>query len=106
MSSIVSAPIFGAMIKSFGQKGDVDRVRELWKQMTARGMQPGPVTFGCMAEALMMYGQPDEALELIHIHADSEETRPSIDTVICTTVLKGFAMARRSKDVFSTYEEM
>ena len=43
MSSIVSAPIFKAMIKSFGQKGDVDRVRELWKQMTARGLQPCPV---------------------------------------------------------------
>ena len=42
MSSNVSAPIFQAMIKSFGQMGDVVRVRELWKQMSARGLQPGP----------------------------------------------------------------
>ena len=53
-----------------------------------------------------MNGLPDEALELIHIHAVSEETRPSINTVIYTTVLKRIVMARRSKDVFSTYEEM
>ena len=39
------------MIKSFGQMGDVDRVRELWKQMTVRGLQSGPLTFGCMADA-------------------------------------------------------
>ena len=43
MSSVVSAPIFRAMIKSFGQMEEVDRVRELWKQMTARGLQPGVV---------------------------------------------------------------
>ena len=58
MSSNVSAPIFGAMIKSFGQIKEMDRVRELWKQMTARGLQPDPVIFGCIAEALAMNGQP------------------------------------------------
>ena len=100
MSSLVSAPIFGAMIKSYGQMGDVDRVRELWKQMTSRGLQPDPLTFGCMAEARVMNGLPDEALELIHIHAVSEETRPSINTVIYTTVLKRIVMARRSKFFF------
>ena len=31
---------------------------------------------------------------------------PFINTVTYTTVLQGFAMARRAKDVFSTYEEM
>ena len=88
MSSNVSAPIFGVMIKSFGQMGDVDRVRELWKQVTGRGLQPGPLTFGCMVEALALNGQPDEALELIHTHANSEEARPSINLFTYTTVLK------------------
>ena len=87
MSSNVSAPIFGVMIRSFGQMGDVDQVRELWKQMTARGLQPG-LTFGCMAEALALNGQPDEALELIHSHANSEEARPCINPVTYTTDLK------------------
>ena len=74
--------------------------------MTARGLQPGPLTFGCMVEALVMCGQPDEALELIHSHAISEETRPCINTVTYTTDLKGFTMAKRAKEVFSTNEEM
>ena len=43
MSSIVSVPIFKAMFKSFGQEEEVDLVRQLWKQMSARGLQPGPV---------------------------------------------------------------
>ena len=75
------------MIKSFGQIEEVDRVRELSKQITARGLQPGPVTFGCMAEALAMNEQPDEAMEFIHIHADSEETKNFINTFIYTTIL-------------------
>ena len=44
MSSIVSAPIFGAMIKSSGHLGDVEQVREPWKEMNARGLQPGSLT--------------------------------------------------------------
>ena len=70
------------------------------------GLQPGPVTFGCMAEALAMNGQPDEAIEFIHIHADSEETKNFINTVTHTTILKGIAMARRAKGVLSTCEMM
>ena len=35
------------MVKYFGQMGVVDRVRELWKQMTPRGLQPGPLAFSC-----------------------------------------------------------
>ena len=46
------------------------------------------------------------ALTMIHSHVDSEETRPFINMVTYATVLKGFVMARRAKDVFSTYEEV
>ena len=43
----------------------------------------------------MTNGLPDEALELIHIHTATEETRPSINAVIYTTVLKRIVMARQ-----------
>ena len=32
------------MEKIFGQLGVVDRVRKLWKQLTPRGLQPGPLS--------------------------------------------------------------
>ena len=91
--------------------------------MTARGLQPGLLTFGCMADAHTSPGpwrvppldakcvrgrgssgsraprfaaQEQKTLELIliHSHANSEVTR------------KGFTMAKRAKEIFSTYEEM
>ena len=42
------------MIKCFGQTGAVDRVRELWKQLTSHKLQPSPVTISCMTAALAM----------------------------------------------------
>ena len=98
MSSNVSAPIFETIIKSSGQLGGVDWVCVLWKEMNARGLRPGPATFGCMAEGLVMNGQPDEALKLICSHADSEEFRPFINTVTYATVLSGFALAEHDKE--------
>ena len=75
MTSIVSAPLFGTMIKSSGQLVGVGWLCVLWKEMNARGLRPGPATFGCIAEILVMNGQPDESLKLIYSHADSEELR-------------------------------
>ena len=101
MLSNVFAPIFQAMIKSCGQMEDVDRVRELWKQMTARsfgvrlhGSGPGDV----WASRRGSGADPQ--------HANSEETRPCINTVTYTSDLKGFTMVKRAKEVFSTNEEM
>ena len=98
MSSNDSAPIFGTMINSSGEMGGVDWVCVLWKEMNARRLGPGPATFDCMAEGLVMNGQPVEALKLMCSHADSEELRPFINTVTYATVLSGFAMAEHGKE--------
>ena len=37
---------------------------------------------------------------------DSEDTRPCINTVTYTTVLKSFAATNRAEEVFSMYEDM
>ena len=57
----------------------VDPVRDLWKEMNARGLQSSPASFGCMTVALVVIIElVDEALELPHSHADSEITRAFI----------------------------
>ena len=96
MSLNVFAPIFGTLFKSSGQMGNWLCV--LWKEMNARGLQPCPATFGCLAEGLVINGQPDEILKLICSHADAKELRSFINTVSYATVLSGFAMAEHDKD--------
>ena len=77
MTSNDFAPLVGSVIKSSGHLGGMGWACVLWKQLNARALRPGPATCGCIAEGLVMNGQPDEALKLSYSHSDSEELYPS-----------------------------
>jgi pentatricopeptide repeat protein len=102
----LTAPTYGSMIKAYGQAGDVARVRELWHEMEERGVKPTSITLGCMTEALVVNGQTEEAWQLIHSELQSEERKACINTVIYSTVLKGFAVSKHIDKVFNVYKEM
>merc|ERR1719272_1302273 len=102
----LSAPTYGSMIKAYGQAGDVARVKELWQDMDERGVKPTSITLGCMTESLVTNNCADEAWKLIQEQCASEERRTCINTVIYSTVLKGFALARRIEKVWAVYKEM
>merc|ERR1719181_450577 len=59
-----------------------------------------------MTEALVTNNSADEAWKLIQEQSVSEERRACINTVIYSTVLKGFALARRIDKVFMVYKDM
>jgi len=102
----LSAPTYGSMIKAYGQAGDVTRVQELWAEMQERGVKPTSITLGCLTEALVINNQGDEAWELVRQQMENEERRGCINTVIYSTVLKGFAVTKRVDKVFTVYQEM
>merc|ERR1719401_70013 len=102
----LTAPTYGSMIKAYGQAGNVVRVHELWDEMEERGVKPTSITLGCMTEALVTNHQFEEAWQLLHSQLESEERRSCINTVIYSTVLKGFATTKRIDRVFTVYNEM
>jgi pentatricopeptide repeat protein len=102
----LTAPTYGSMIKAYGQAGDVVRVRELWHEMEERGVKPTSITLGCMTEALVANRHPEEAWDLIHTQLESEDRKGNVNTVIYSTVLKGFAVSRNIEKVFFVYKEM
>jgi len=102
----LTAPAYGSMIKAYGQAGDITRVKELWQEMEELGVKPTAITLGCMTEALVTNNNADEAWDLVHKQFDSDERRGCINTVIYSTVLKGFAVARRMDKVMAVYKEM
>jgi pentatricopeptide repeat protein len=102
----LAAPTYGSMIKAYGAAGNVPRVRELWSEMNEHGVKPTAITVGCMTEALVINGQAEEAWNLVHKELESEERQASINTVIYSTVLKGFAVTKNISKVFTVYEEM
>mmetsp|Transcript_148626 Transcript_148626/g.276890 ORF Transcript_148626/g.276890 Transcript_148626/m.276890 type:complete len:856 (+) Transcript_148626:102-2669(+) len=102
----LSAPTYGSMIKAYGQARDVVQVWNLWGEMANDGVKPTAVTLGCMVEALVANKRTREAWQLVQALWLDEITRPLVNTVIYSTILKGFAMSKESNKVMAIYEEM
>jgi pentatricopeptide repeat protein len=105
-SFIPSAPTYGSMIKAFGQVHDVKRVKELWSDMVKQNVQPTAITLGCMVEALVINRCTADAWALAQELLGDETTKPLVNTVIYTTILKGFANNKETGKVMDLYNEM
>eukprot|EP00927_Polykrikos_kofoidii_P043881 TRINITY_DN3797_c1_g4_i1.p1 TRINITY_DN3797_c1_g4~~TRINITY_DN3797_c1_g4_i1.p1 ORF type:complete len:718 (+),score=119.20 TRINITY_DN3797_c1_g4_i1:220-2373(+) len=97
---------YGSMIKAFGLSGDVERVWLLWTEMRRCKVQPSEVTLGCMVDALVMNGSVDGAWQLVQDLWNEESQRHLVNTVIYSTILKGFSIARRIDKTTALYDEM
>merc|ERR1719327_769029 len=102
----LTAPTYGSMIKAYGQAHDVERLWELWNEMTQRGVRPTAITLGCMVDALVKNNAVESAWKLLHTLLEDEHLNTLVNTVIYSTVLKGFAMAKQVGKVFEVYAEM
>lgn len=102
----LSALSYSSIIKAYGRAGESSRVWALWREMEQRGVVPDSIVFGCMVEALVSNGQADEAWDLVRKQLANEDRAPCINTVIYSTVLKGYATAQKIGKVFTVYREM
>jgi pentatricopeptide repeat protein len=102
----LTAPTYGSMIKAYGRARDIERVRELWAEMRRRNVRPTSITLGCMVDALVCNSQPEEALRLVEDVRDDESLRDILNTVIYSTLLKGFAQAKQPEKVQRVFEDM
>merc|ERR1719440_2096302 len=94
------------MIKAFGQVGDTAQVHELWVEMEKCDVEPTPITLGCMVDALVVNGQATEAWDLVHRQQEEDSDETMLNTVVYSTVLKGFATSKNIDMVFTVYKEM
>lgn len=102
----LSAPTCGSLIKAHGQMGDVSGVWQVWHEMTKKEVQPTPITFGCMIEALVMNQRTEDARDLVEQIWTSQKDQSLVNTVIYSTMLKGFARAKQPERVMALYDEM
>merc|ERR1719262_1679260 len=102
----LTAPTYGSMIKAYGRARDIERVRELWNEMRRRNVTPTSITLGCMVDALVNNGLPDEAFDLVRQIRDESEYADILNTVIYSTLLKGFSQGRQPDRVQKVFEEM
>merc|ERR1719473_656790 len=102
----LTAPTYGSMIKAYGQAHDVERLWELWNEMSQREVKPTAITLGCMIDALVKNGCVDDAWHLLNTLLQDEKMCGLVNIVIYSTVLKGFAMSKQIGKVFTVYSEM
>merc|ERR1719213_756849 len=89
----LTAPTYGSMIKAYGQAHDIERLWELWNEMSQREVKPTAITLGCMIDALVKNGCVDDAWHLLNTLLQDEKMCSLVNIVIYSTVLKGFAMS-------------
>lgn len=102
----LSTPSYGSMIKAFGQAGKIDNVWQVWNDMEGRDVNLSSVTLGCMVEALVTNQQSAKAWDLVMQQLGRSDRCECVNTVIYTTVLKGFANMQDIERVFMVYEKM
>jgi len=102
----LTAPSYGSLIKAYAHVGDVERMWALWREMGQRDVKPTAVTLGCMIDALVRNGSVNDAWDLVNQLYTKEETRDLVNTIIYSTILKGFSWKQDIKRVFSIFEEM
>merc|ERR1719375_2754001 len=82
----LTAPTYGSMIKAYGQAHDVERLWELWNEMSQREVRPTAITLGCMVDALVKNQAVDSAWTLLHTLLKDEDLNTLVNTVIYSTV--------------------
>jgi len=97
-------PMYGSLIKAFGQAGEIKRTWRLWEHMQAKGLIPTEVTLGCMIESLVANSQPEAAWKLVQEIWQDTGRRHLVNTVTYATLLKGFS--QQSGRVEAVYQEM
>jgi len=102
----LSAPTYGSMIKAYGQLRDVKCVWNIWQAMESAKVQPTAITLGCMVEALVSNRCTCDAWKLAKDLCKDEASRPLVNCVIYSTILKGFANMKETDKVMTLYEEM
>merc|ERR1719387_2603621 len=94
------------MIKAYGQAHDVERLWELWNEMSQREVKPTAITLGCMVDALVKNGCVDDAWQLLNTLLNDDQLHTLVNTVIYSTVLKGFCISKQIGKVFNVYSQM
>merc|ERR1719265_3110633 len=102
----LTAPTYGSMIKAYGKARDTERVWALWGEMRKRDVKPTSITLGCMVDALVKNDQPDSAFDLVQEVKQDPVCRDTLNTVIYSTILKGFTLAKQPERVDQVYQEM
>jgi pentatricopeptide repeat protein len=93
----------GLLIKAYSSLQRVSKSREVWDEMIERrGVLPNEITLSCMLDALVCAGVVNDALKLFRVW----EPKIQVNTVIYSTLLKGFANSGDADGAMNLFREL
>lgn len=98
-----SAHTYGPLIKACSTLKWLDKCKALWHTMVNEcAMQPNDIVLGCMLDALVCNGHVEAAVDLL------QQWKSTItpNTVMYSTIIKGFANNRQASRAMDIWKEM
>lgn len=96
-----SSITYGIMIKGYGQFKSLDNAMKIYEIMKEENIKLNEITIGCLVDACIKCGNLNKALEIIE-----EQNHVQMNTIIYTTLLKGFTKERNLNKAFETFSIM
>lgn len=103
MKTFPPVSTINTIIKALSSLKRIDEVMELWHVMTeVRAMEPNDISIGCVVDACVSNNRVGEALELV----SQWKSRIQMNTVIYSTLIKGFAITREAHRAIEVFNLM
>jgi pentatricopeptide repeat protein len=93
---------YGSMIKACSTLKHMDKCWELWQDMLDRALVPNDIVLGCMLDANVCNGLVNDAVKLFN----EWKARIPPNTVMYSTLIKGFANSRQAGEALKLFNEM
>jgi len=96
-----SVHTYASLIKACSTLKWLDKCRELWSKMVGQ-LRPTEIVLGCMLDALVCHGHVEDAVDLL------KEWKANVppNTVMYSTIIKGFASSRNATRALDMWNEM
>eukprot|EP00933_Yihiella_yeosuensis_P037385 TRINITY_DN3129_c0_g1_i1.p1 TRINITY_DN3129_c0_g1~~TRINITY_DN3129_c0_g1_i1.p1 ORF type:complete len:793 (-),score=192.14 TRINITY_DN3129_c0_g1_i1:203-2581(-) len=94
---------YNKLIKVFAEAGNLKMVQDIWLLMQENKVPPTSGTIGCIVDALVINGHTDAAWDFMN---QGEECKTLANTVVYTTVMKGFAASKQMEKITAVYKQM
>lgn len=101
--TIVDVVSFNTVIKGFSHGGAPSKAFDCLHEMSAKGIDPDDITFGTLLDACITDNNVGAASEIVNIVMKSN--RP-VDTIMCTSFIKGLVRANCLHKALELCEEM
>ncbi len=97
---------YGALINAYGKARQPDKAREVFDDMTAKGLKPNETIYGALVNAYGQAGQPEDAEKILRNLPEGLNLSSQTLGYLYNLVIKGYGRANRVEDVNRLKEEM